>query len=393
MTRRTGSQTRRPLVALGFLLTSALVLVAACSSSGGDHGNAGSSGGTSAAQAEADRIVAQATAPITKWPGPTSSPPSAKNKRVLFIPITLSAAGDVQWGDYIKLAAQHLGWTATVYPTDGEVSQFAAGLNEAVSGKYDAVIMSAITPSLVAPQLAKVRAAGIPVIDMSNNSTPSPTTVNYNIGTAVEPQAKYLAAYVAKASGGKASVAIFNFPESLTVVQRVDAFEHDLKTYCPSCQVSVTTNLSVAALDTPAMVSQVEGVLQAHPNVNYLYSAFDDFGINALQAVQQAGLSKKVKIVSLNANDMPMLQSLAAGGPVVADVGAPNQWLSFLAMDTLNRIFAGATNTITAAVTDSSPFRLFTRANLPSDYQTSFKNGWLGDYNFTKKYYQLWGVS
>ena len=109
------------------------------------------------AKARAD--VAAARKPMTTFTGPTTSPgavPSGKSVVSIYsVPAPLpqrSAAG-------VVAAAKAIGWSGKVVFGNGTPTGWLAAINTAVQGGASAVVMSAGVPALIAPGIAKAKAA------------------------------------------------------------------------------------------------------------------------------------------------------------------------------------------------------------------------------------------
>src|SRR5690242_3630525 len=118
------------------------------------------------AKARAD--VAVARKPMTKFTGPKTSPgpvPTGKSLVSIYsVPAPLpqrSAAG-------VAAAAKAVGWKSKVVFGNGNPPGWIAAINTAVTGGANAVVMSAGVPALMAPGIAKAKAAGAPFVDVFN---------------------------------------------------------------------------------------------------------------------------------------------------------------------------------------------------------------------------------
>src|SRR5262249_15951305 len=58
------------------------------------------------------------------------------------------------------------GISFTVYPTQGTPAEWSAGMEQAVSQKYDAIILHGSSPIYFAPAVKRANQAGIPVFDL-----------------------------------------------------------------------------------------------------------------------------------------------------------------------------------------------------------------------------------
>jgi ribose transport system substrate-binding protein len=287
----------------------------------------------------------------------------------------------------VKNALSAIGWTSTVYNGQGDPKQYAAGLQLALSGHYDGVILLAISPSLVTTQVAALRKAGIPIVDVSDTEAPSATGVNANIGYDPSTEGKIMAAAVAQISGGNANVLVLTDNEFGVVTQRDTTFQATLPRLCASCKVVQQLAITAGQLNTPDLTSVITSALKANPGINYVFVGYDDAADSVVQAIQTGGLTGKVKVVSIEGTAQN-LSYVQAGAIQVADLAMPDLWFGWEAVDTLNRIYQHVA--LTPAVTASEPHRLFTAQNI-ADAKLAPNGGWAGDYDFAAKYASLWG--
>jgi ribose transport system substrate-binding protein len=376
-------------IAAGAALSALAVTAAACSSSGSSSGAAGSasSSATSAAAAPDDNSLLSAAMKPGAWNGPKTSPAPAKGKR-LFILESIGAGTSIT--GYLNgtlAAAKAIGWSTTVYDGQAQVNRYASGLEQAVSQKYDGIVLLAVTPTLVGPQVAAARKAGIPVVDISNSTAPSATGVNANIGYRPADEAKVLAQQVIAESGGKAHIGMIIDNEFGIIAQRTNDFAADITSMCPGCTISTRINITAAQLGSSALVSQIQSALLANSDINYMFAAYDDAANEEVQAILQAGLQDKVQVVSAEGNAQN-LAYVASGKVQTADLAVPDAWMGWEAVDAMNRIFDGKASTINSSVSNSEPDRLF----LTSGNKPAFTGPWTGDYDYAAAYQKLWGV-
>jgi ribose transport system substrate-binding protein len=337
---------------------------------------------------ELTAIVKSAEGPV-KWQGPKSAPKPAAGKKIFILSDNQAGLGSRTFAAGVATAATAIGWTSTTFDGQGEVTNYAAGLSQAMSQDYNGVVLVGIDPTLVTTQLAAVRAAGIPVLDVSNTVPPSATGVNANIGYHQVNEARVLAAYVALNSNGKADIATIDAPEFGTVVLRDNSFKKSLAQFCKTCKIVTSINVTSADLGSTNLVSMIAADIEAHPSITWFVAPFDDVAVPAVEAIQQLGLSKKIKLVSYE-GEAQNLSYIRTGTVQVADIGEPYPWFGWEAIDSMNRLFNGSTS-LSATVTDNEPFELLVKANDPTAAASAA--GWSGDFNYAAEYKKLWGVS
>lgn len=381
----------RRMIALVVLACLAVVLTACSSSSAAPRTSGRSESVTPTSsynRSQVDAILKAAMIPPRTWPGPTTSPPPAKNKRVFILAAIMASItkNNVQG---IVEACHLLGWKTTVFDGQGEPSLWVDGLEQALTEHYNGVILSSITSTLVAPQIAALRKAGIPVVDVSNTVPPSPTGVDANVGYHPREEGKIMAAEIASLSKGHAKIAMLTDNEFGVVIERQVAFAAALASFCPGCDLVKTMQFTAAELGTPQLMTRVQALLKANPSINYVFVGYDDAATTVVQAVDSAGLRSKVRVVSIS-GEPQNLGYVRNGNVEVADLAIPNEWMGFEAVDTLDRLFDGVpSSALTKQITDSEPHLLLTKSNISQVPPGSY---WSGSFNYVAQYKKIWGL-
>ncbi len=102
-------------------------------------------------------------------------------------------------------------------------------------------------------------------------------------------------------------------------------------------------------------------------------------------AIQSANKAAQVKVASFNAT-ASVMEQLARGEIVGADVGNPNVWWGWAIADQALRLMTGQ-----QAVKDENiPTRLFTRDNIKSIDLKATEDNWYGPADLRGEYQKLW---
>lgn len=349
-----------------------LLLVTACGSSPTSTDQSSASTTTasaSAAGASTVQAVAAAKAEFAKYvvaqpditvPVLPSKPPAGKTITILTCPNPVCA----QETDPAAEAARRLGWKVTALSSAQTPEAYQAALNQIVANRTDFVAITPSTPdSFIASQLAALQKAGTKVIEMSpSGSTPSAAGPVHAAVAGIplfKASGRLMGDAVVNDAGGAANTVFIWDPSIATVIGSVkDAF------------TSVVTGGggSVAVLDVSfadigkAIPSQVVSYVQSHPNVKYLAFAVADAATGVPQALQAAGLSKQVKLISRapSATTMSDIKS----GAQWASVGEENAAGGYRAIDLFARM---SLNVELGELRDTPGWhQIFTQSNLPA---------------------------
>lgn len=355
------------------------LLLAACSGGGSSP-----AGGTQLSDADLAKFSTAATAgkQATTWPGPDTGAPVAKSKRIAVVLCASVAEGCVRIGNGVKEAAAKIGWTAKIYDGQGQASVQTTAMLQAVTDKADGIVLVAIDARSVGQGMASARSAKIPVVSVvgGNSSGTGEGQVFAEPDAQPTKAGAQLANWVVADTKGDLRIAMFHAPEFTDSVKRYNG-SHSVFASCSTCKIVSDTTYS-AASSAQQIPLQTKSILQAHPDINYLWIDIGGIGQAQVQAVSEMGLGSKVKLVSFDCNLLD-LQNIRDNKVQVACEGLGLEAGGWGGVDELNRAF----NNMPAAPT-FVPIRTLTADNLPSAGK-----GWEGDYDFREKYASLWTMS
>ena len=199
-------------------------------------------------------------------------------------------------------------------PPNGKLTEQNSELETLRSQGVTGYSISAIDPAAAAGTIASDMKKGVFVLPI-DSPLPGTAAAGLYLGTP-----NYTAGYQAGLAmkqllGGKGSVAIL--VGSLTAAnatQRIAGFEDAIKGTTITVAQKVNDNLSASTA-----TSDAETILANNPNVNGLYGVYSYDGPALAQAVQSAGKTSSVSIVSddSDAQTLQFIQSGVIGGTVV----------------------------------------------------------------------------
>jgi ABC-type sugar transport system substrate-binding protein len=377
---RKSTRKAAPFVVLGAILVAVVVAVVAANGGGGDAtGGAPAQGGggegVAAARALAEKSSARpesigSLAPIGK-PVPTG-------KEIAFISCGVEAC-EVQ-GDIIKQGAADLGWTAKTIGTDGSPEQLQNAFGTALRQGADAVILNAVTRSVVARQLEQAQQQDVPFVTLSSvEKTGDGILANIADTRNSGRIGEILAAQIVSDSEGAANTLYVNISAFQILHALGDQFESSYKKFCAECEYgSIDIPVTSLGKDAP---DRIVSYLRSHPEVNYIVlSVSNALGAGLPAALQAAGLADRVKIIG-QSGDTQTFQDLQAGN-IEAVVPYDYYTVDYLMLDALARHFAGV------PLQDGQPPLWTVKAdNIPAEatkglfpvvesYRDEFKKAW-----------------
>ena len=288
MRRHMGTvSTTRPLTAsrlLTLLAVTAVMVVAACSSSGSKSGSSATTGSSSsgstgsasgadqAGLAWANKLISDISKRPTKLPQAISSAPlsaaPARGKRIAYISCNLDTCSS--YIPVIKTIASSLGWSVTVFTSDGSAESTKQQWDNALRLGYNGIIFTIPTDlSGITSELREAETRHIPTTT-SLTTAPIGNGFTFKAGDAATIQAlgTDMAAEAIAKSGAKAKALILNFPSQPVLQVETDAITSTFKDHCTSCQVDkIDISISQIAKDVPNIVTSY---LRAHPGVDWV---------------------------------------------------------------------------------------------------------------------------
>lgn len=322
-------------------------------------------------------------------PGPAFDVKKAAGKTVFDIPIS-SAIPFVNTIDQaMQAVAKKVGVKFTEFPTQGQPSQWVAGINQAIAQKADLIdLQAAPNPYFLQPQLKAAKKAGIPVtvthlFDIHQAFPPNVTAlVPIDFTTA----ARWEADWAILQTKGHADVFVIKSAEVVPSNTIVAAIQDEFSKHCGTACKTKVVNVPVTDWATKIQ-SEVQSALTADPGVNYVIPIYDSMSQFAAPGITAAGKTGKVHIATFNGTPFVM-KMLETGNIVDFEVGENLDWIGYGNMDQDMRILAG----LKPVKTEHLALRAFTKDNIkqagtPPAVNVGYGNAYL------KGYAKLWGLS
>ena len=378
MYERRAGRGRARLLSLTALvgLTLAAAAVTALPAGGATHKSAAPK--LTVAKARAD--VAAARKPMTKFTGPTTSPgtvPSGKSIVSIYsVPAPLpqrSAGGVVD-------AAKAIGWNGKVVFGNGNPPGWLAAINTAVTGGANAVVMSAGVPALIAPGIAKAKAAGAPFVDIFNGVKSPPPGLVAQIGPPERTEGYRLAEWIVQATGGKgAQIIAYDSPQFSDLQVALAGFRQGISDAGSSYQIVNTTQSPASDIGTAAGAQRMAALFRKYPQAKYIFCLSESWAGTFAQAVQATG---RKDITGLGTDGDFFLPQIRKGAKFV-EIGPDTTEYGWFAMDAILRAMNNKPQ-----VKYNVPFRLMDKTNAKSLPGAAIANS----YDFQSAWLKLWGV-
>ena len=379
----------------GIVAIAGVLALTACS--GGDSSGTGTMGAITPEAAAAAKVVEAVSSPVDTFtaPGPAlTNVASFAGKTVYYIPATLQVPLFTIQEAGLKAAFGAVGAQVQTCDAKSNPQDLATCLGQAVDAKAGAVVIGSLPVSMAPTAFQAVTDAGIPLVitlvsdEAIQGDAPvysDPTKVGYVTQNGIEIQAWNANAVIADSNGSANVLAVeVTDTEATKLWTEIGA----LGTYaeaCPNCKVE-KVETTTGTIDKVA--SLVSAKLVANPDIKYIQVPFDGFVQPVIQGIQAAGRDD-VKIVSGDGY-LDVLQSMKAGGAVIADTGFNVFATGWYAADQVLRIATGSG----AVEKEVFPFRrMFTPANVGSldlTEEGQASGSWYGKADYMGGFAQLW---
>jgi len=242
-----------------------------------------------------------------KYPTPAvlPNPKRLKSKLLYYIPVELNAAFFPPFDSGLAKAVSFAHGRMITF--NGEVSAITEnqGMLQAIARKASAILLQAVSPSLIQTNLKTALSKGIKVVDGSNGTFSDPLNGLYahitpnlaQIGMVEADEA--LVATNCQLTAG--IVTESNYPYAVDITTGVAA---QITKLCPSCSVfSADVNAATFATDTGPAVSSL---MVAHPTVNAIIAPNDQLIDYIAPELSSLGDSQAVKTFGSNAEPANM---------------------------------------------------------------------------------------
>jgi ribose transport system substrate-binding protein len=377
--------------AAGALAASALLLagLAACASTSPASatkptGGASASTGVTAAKAELAKYTA---VPAFAAPGPAIDISSLKGTTIYSIAQSSSNPFVAQADASEKKIATKYGIGFVEYSTQGTTAEWARGITAAIDAKAGAILLNALDPRLVAPQIAAAKAAGIPVLSEQffdlDQASQVPSGLAGTRSDDFTEAAKLEADQAIVSTKGKADVVVVENSEQLSTLAMLSSMKAEFAANCADCTVKY---INVPSADWATKIqSDVQSSLVADPKINWVIPIYDPMTQFVAPAITASGKSSSVHISTFNGTPAA-LKMLENGQSVTMDIGENLDWLAYANLDEAFRAMLGKPT----VADEHTALRVFTSANVSDTGNPPAFNTGFGD-SYATGYAKLWG--
>ncbi len=220
--------------------------------------------------------------------------------------------------------AKAAGIKVIIQDADSDPAKQTQQIEDFVQQKVDAIALAATDPAGMVPAIEAAVNAGIPVVtyDGDANTDKTSTFVGFDYYDDGKMVGDWAAKYIEENLGGKAKVAVIDFPQSSIVCgQRAQGFIDAVKKL-PGVEIVAQQDGKASRSDS---MNVMENILTANPGVQVVYGINFDTAAGAKAAIEAAGRTDIIVTGSaygeecfkaLEAND-PIMKAFSSSSPQI----------------------------------------------------------------------------
>ncbi len=296
--------------------------------------------------AGARQVIAAATAPASKWDGPTTGPKAVPGKLIVYVAADERNGGIQEVGHGVQQAGARIGWTVRVLDGQGTVSGIQSAFGEAVTLKPAGIIVGGYDVVQNAGPIADAERRGIRIVAWHGGPAPGPMAAQHvftNVTSDSARVAKVAADYAIAKSDGHAGVVIFTDSSYAIALAKARAMEAEVKR-CAGCTVLAFEDTPLA--DTSTRMPQLTTTLVQRYGKKWTWSLaindlyYDFMGPSLISAGRDGG--GPPMNVSAGDGSRSAFERIRNEQFQTATVPEPLLLQGWQLIDELNRAFAGA---------------------------------------------------
>lgn len=310
----------------------------------------------------------------------------ARGKTVFTVPVNSSIPFVEDMDQSMQQAAKLLNMKFVDYPNSGAQSDIVRGIESAIARKPAVLVLLAVNPKTVAPQIAQAVQAGIKVVighELPAELPPTPNTAGQTVAPFYQA-AQFEADYpIAKSCGHVDALAISSL-EQLAAQGMLATMKQAFAQNCPGCSFK-SVNVPGVSWSTEIQ-PDVQTALVNDPNINYVIPFYDSESQFAAPGVLAAGKSATAHVVTFNGTPF-VLKMIEQHDVVTADIGEDTQWLGWAIMDQVARAAAG----VPLIPNEHTGLRYFNSSNVSQTGTPPVAGAGYGS-AYINGYKKLWGL-
>jgi ribose transport system substrate-binding protein len=258
-------------------------------------------------------------------------------KRIAVVTPYMASATTAYAINQFQKYAEQAGYQVTVSDTGGDFGLLVSRIEDAVTQKYDAIVLGMGDPVQMSKGLNAAKAAGIPVFGLdagvADGIILNITSDNLDLGMKS-------AEILANAIGGKGKVVMFTHDPHPGVRERAVGATQAFKKY-PGITVIQKIHIEVPGPVDFARKT-TEDLLMANPSkgaIDGIWAGWDEPAYGAVQAIKKAGRTE-IKVVGIDGTDFAKAE-IDKKGPFIATIEQDFDGMAKMLTNIISDYFSG----------------------------------------------------
>ena len=262
--------------------------------------------------------------------------PPVKQKGVIGVSLlTLDNPFFKVMGDAMSAEGKKSGYEVIITSGDKDPARQKDQVNDFIAKKVNAIVLCPCDSRSIGTSIQEANKAGIPVFTADIASLDKSSKVVSHIATDNYAGGKLAGQAMIDALGGKGKVAIIDFPEAESVIQRTKGFK---EVVAGAKGIQIVAQLpGGAARDTSYKTAQ--DILEKNSDVAGIFCINDPTAFGAIAALEKAGRLNKVKIISFDGQ--PEAKQAVKDGKIYAEPIQYPDRIGTLTIQTILKYMAG----------------------------------------------------
>ena len=355
--------------------------------------NTGDADASSDGVEEAKKLFAAAAEPVT-FAVPAGVGPvdlaATEGKKVAIINLIAAVPILAQWEDEMTEAFQGSGVELTYFDGNGDPSEWARGIENAIADQADVIFLLGVPAQFVAPSVQDAVDAGIPVLTslqgFAGKTRAEVPELTADVGFDYRVPGEMMGQWAVADSEGKGNILILSSDDNSSSSDVWGCIEAEIDRLCPDCTHSRVDSV-LSEWGDGTLQNRTKSLLQADPTITHVIAVYDAMTLAIEPAVVELGLDSDVKVAGFNGTPA-IMANVESGTAVKLDVGNPNMWISAGMVDAVFSVLQGED-----VIEDHNvPFRAFTVDNLDGiDTSVEDPQNWYG-IDPLAEYRAIWGI-
>jgi ribose transport system substrate-binding protein len=229
------------------------------------------------------------------------NPNSAIRGKIGLSILTSSNPFFIEISDSMKEQAAKAGYEVIVVSGDFNPDRQQNQVKNFIVQKVAAIVLTPCDSRAVGTAIQEANAAGIPVFTADIACIAEGANVVTHVATDNYSGGRQAAIAMVEALGGKGKVAILDFPQVESVMQRTKGFRDELdeQRQTKSVEIEIVAVLPGDGVKDKSYKA-TQDLLQSHPDLNGIFAINDPSALGAYAAIENANMVDKVKIVGFD---------------------------------------------------------------------------------------------